>query len=70
MEKLGETFNKEIKMNQWELKSTITEIKKKNILEGINSRLADVEECISNLEDRVMEIMQAEQHKEKKVKIV
>ena len=38
----------------------------KNTLEGINSRLADTEEGISNLEDRIMEIIQSEQKKEKK----
>ena len=37
----------------------------KNRLEGINSRLSDTEECISDLEDRIMEITQTEQQKEK-----
>ena len=31
----------------------------KNKLEGINSRLGDTEECISDLEDRIMEITQS-----------
>ena len=60
-------FNKElenIKTNQTELMSTVTEIK--NTLEGINSRLVDTEEQISKLEDRVMKITQDEQKKEKK----
>lgn len=35
------------------------------MLERINSRLEDVEECTSNLEDRVMESTQTEQQKEK-----
>ena len=43
------------------MENTITEIK--NILEGINSRLDDTEEWISELEDRVVEIIQAEQEK-------
>ena len=28
----------------------------KNTLEGLKSMLEDIEECISNLEDRIMEI--------------
>jgi len=35
--------------------------KKKNILEGINSRLKHTEKWISKLEDRVVEIMTTEQ---------
>ena len=38
----------------------------KNILEGINIRLEDTEEQISKLEDRVVEITEFEQKKEKK----
>ena len=37
----------------------------KNTLEGINSRLDDIEEEISELEHRVVEIMEAEQKKKK-----
>ena len=37
--------------------------KQKNTLEGINSRLDDTEEQISEEEDRVVEITQAEQKK-------
>ena len=32
----------------------------------MNSRLSDTEECINDLEDRIMEITQSEQKKEKK----
>ena len=46
------------------MKNTITEMK--NILEGINSRLNDTEEQISELEDRAGEITAAEQKKRKK----
>lgn len=49
-----------IKKDQSELKDIIKEILK-NTLEGINSRLEDAEEQISDLEDRVVE-----QQKEKK----
>lgn len=37
----------------------------KNILEGINNRLDDIEESISDLEDTIMETTQSEQQKEK-----
>ena len=40
----------------------------KNTLEGINSRLGDTGECISDLEDRIMETTQSEQQKEKQIK--
>ena len=52
-EKHSEKFNKElenIKKNQTELKSAITEIK--NTPESINSRLHDTKEHNSDLEDR------------------
>ena len=40
----------------------------KNTLEGINSRLHDTEEQISKLEDRVVEITEAEQKEDKRKK--
>ena len=40
----------------------------KNTLERMKSRLRDTEEHISDLEDRVMEITQSEQQKEKQIK--
>jgi len=36
------------------MNNTITEIK--NTLEGTNSRITEAEECISELEDRMVEI--------------
>ena len=50
--------------NQAELKNTIT--KNKNTLEGMNSGLDNTEEQ-NNLEDRVVEIYQAEQKKENRI---
>ena len=44
------------------MNSTINEIK--NSLEGINNRINEAEEQISNLEDKIMEITTAEQYKE------
>ena len=40
----------------------------KNTLEGINNRITDVEERISVLEDKTVEITTAEQDKEKRMK--
>ena len=42
--------------------------KKKNSLEGINSRITEAEERISDLEDKIVEITTAEQSKEKRIK--
>ena len=66
VEKL-EVFNKElenIKNNQKQMKNIITEIK--DTLEGINCRLNDTEEWISELEGRIVEITEAKQKKELK----
>lgn len=46
------------------MKCTIAEMK--NTLEGINSRLDDIKEQISKLEDRGMENTEAEQKKDKR----
>ena len=51
-------------MTQSEMKNSIAGIK--NTVEGMNRRLSDTEQCISNLEDRIMEIIQSEEQKEKK----
>ena len=44
------------------MKNTINEIK--NYLEGINSRITEEEEWISDLEDKIVEITTTEQKKE------
>ena len=46
--------------------NSINEIK--NSLEGINSRITEAEERISDLEEKTVEITTAEQNKEKRVK--
>ena len=57
-EKIQEMFNKEIEdLKNKQMNTTITELKK--TLEGINSRITDVER-ISELEDRVVEITDTE----------
>ena len=45
------------------MNNTINEIK--NTLEGNNSRITEVEERISDLEDKIVEITTAEQKREK-----
>ena len=40
----------------------------KNTLEGINSKISEAEEWMSEPEDRIVEITAAEQNKEKKLK--
>ena len=51
IEKMQEMFNKdlELKNKQTEMNNTVTEMK--TILEGINSRITEAEEWISDLED-------------------
>ena len=48
------------------MNNTIT--KMKSTLEGINSRITEAEEWISDLEDRMVEFTAAEQNKEKRMK--
>ena len=48
------------------MNNTIYEIK--NSLEGINSRITEAEERISDLEDKIVEITTAEKNKEKRMK--
>ena len=48
------------------MNNTINEIK--NSLEGINSRITEAEEQISDLEDETVEITTAEQNKEKRTR--
>ena len=55
----------DIKLKQEEMQNTITEIK--NSLEAGNSTTQEAEERISKVEDRLVEIMDAEQKKRKKI---
>ena len=69
MEKIQETFNKdieELKSKQTMMNNTINEIK--NSLEGINSSITEAEEWISDPEDKIVEITTTEQNKEKRMK--
>ena len=68
MQGLSENFNEDlenIRKNQSKLKNTITEIK--NTPKGINSRVDDTEELISDLKDRIVKITQSEPQKEERV---
>ena len=68
MEEMQESINKdteELKNKHAETNNTITEIK--YTLEGINSRISEAEECISELEDKMVEITSEEQNKVKRM---
>ena len=57
----------ELKNKHTEINNTVMEIKK-NTLEGINSRISEAEEGISELEDKMVEIISKEQNKLKRMK--
>ena len=62
IEKMQEMFNKdleEIKKNQSIMKNVVTEIKR--TLEGTNSRITEAEDMKSDVEDRMVEINEAEE---------
>ena len=69
MEKMQESINKDLEelKNKHTENNTITEIK--NTLEGINSRISEAEEWISELEDKMVEMTAEEQNKVKRMKI-
>ena len=48
------------------MNSTTTEIK--NTVAGINSRITEAEEWVSEMEDRIVKITEAEQNKQKRMK--
>ena len=69
MEKIQEMINKhqeELMSKQTMMNNIINEIK--NSLEGINSRITEGKEWISDLEDKLVEITTTEQNKEKRMK--
>ena len=77
MEKIQEAFNTvntitkdtgEIKNKQTEMNNTIIEIE--NTLEGTNSKITEAKEWISELEDRMVEIIAEEQNKGKGMKTI
>ena len=68
MEKIQKMFNKDLEelKSKQTMNKTINEIK--NSLEGINSRITEAEEGISDLEHKIVEITIAEHNKEKRMK--
>ena len=69
MEKMQDSINKdleELKNKHTERSNTITEVK--NTLEGMNSRISEGEEWISDLEDKMVKITSKEQNKVKRKK--
>ena len=64
MEKMQGTINKDLEeLRNKHRNNTITEIK--NSLEGINSRISEAEEQISELEDKMVEITSEDQNEKK-----
>lgn len=61
VEDISESLNKEIKKNRSEMTNTVNEIK--NIQDGINRRLQEAKEQISDLGGRLMESNQGEQER-------
>ena len=67
MEKMQESINKDLEeLKNKHTNNTSTEIK--NTLEGINSRISEAEEQISELENKMVEIASEEQNKVKRMK--
>ena len=68
MEKMQESISKDLEKgkNKHAETNTITEIK--NILEGINIRMSEAEEWISELEDKMVKITSEEKNKVKRMK--
>ena len=64
---MQESINKDLEeLKNKHTNSTITEIT--NTLEGINSRISEAEEQISELEDKMVEITSEEQNKVERIK--
>ena len=63
MEKMQEMFTKDL----GELKNK--QIEMNNTLEGINSRITEAEEWISDLEDKIMKINAAKQNSYRGIKM-
>ena len=67
MQKMQELIDKDLEeLSNKHTNNTITEFK--NTLEGINSRISEAEEWISELEDKMVEITYEEQNKLKRMK--
>ena len=65
---MQEMFNKDLEELKNKQRWTAQLLKWKNTLEGINSRITEAEERISDLEDRMVEFTAVEQIKKKEWK--
>ena len=65
IEKMQEMDLEEVKKSQSLMNNEITEIK--NALEGANSRITKAEDRISEVEERMVEKIEAERKKEKRI---
>ena len=67
IQKMQERFNKDLEEieNQYIMNNAINEIK--NTLEGTNSRITKAEDRISEVEERMVEKIEAERKKEKRI---
>ena len=61
MEKMQESINKDLEELKDKYRQT-TQLLKLKLLEGINSKLSEAEERISELEDKMVEITSEEQN--------
>ena len=68
MEKKQESINKDVKLTNKHTETNNTIIEIKNTLEGINSRICEAEEPISEFEDKMVQITSEEQNKIKRMK--
>ena len=70
MERMQESINKDLEelKNKHTENNTITEIKNTLDIQIFNSRISEAEEWISELEDKMVEIIAEEQNKEKRMK--
>ena len=67
IKKLQEMFNKELEdLTNKQMNNAMTEMK--NTLEGINSRTHQAEEQVNEMKDKLMEITDTKQNKEKRIK--
>ena len=68
IEKIKEMFNKGLETKEQTNSDEQCNNQNEKRLEGINSRITEAEEQISELEDRIVEITAVEQNKKKRIK--
>ena len=69
MQKIQDRFNMDVeKLKTKETMKNNVKNEIKNTLEGINSKMTEAEDQVSELEDKIVEITTTEQNKEKRMK--